>query len=250
MNTLEHQNMINDLHIENGSKSRPAEYPQYPELTEPAEFHYQDEWAPVLEDGSLDTSRSAAKKTSAEKAVTMAQMLKKLIAFIALIAAFTLIIPDAMPALDLGGTALLNSLELYPDEESMSFCIVVRDGIKYDDLTVVVKNDFYNEKSTLKLGEVYDHMGEDEYDYWYDPDSGKSDIPEHGIIMQEEPLGSAGLEWHYIAGSVLGLKTNMTYKFTVIAGGKTLYSVKITTGSDREPIEYCDPTTSSSHSSY
>ncbi len=248
MRSLDNRNMINDLHIENGSKSRPAEYPQYPELTKPAEFHYQDEWAPVLEDGSLDTRRSAAKKPSSEKAVTMAMTLKKLLAAVALIAALAIMIPDAMPALDIGGSALLNSLEISPDEESMSFYIFVRDGIKYDDLTVIVKNDFYNEKSTLKLSEVYDHMGDDEYDYWYDPNSGKADVPEHGIIMLELPVASAGPEYHFIEGSVLGLKPDMTYTFTVICGGKKLHTVKVTTGSDRSPYSYSDPTTSSSHS--
>ena len=252
MRSLEHGNMINDLHIENGAKSQPCEYPQYPELIEQTEFSRQDEWSPVLEDGSFDTSRSSSKKPPSEKAVTMALLMKKLLAAVAMIAALAIIIPDAMPALDIGGSALLNSLTVYPDTESASFYVFVRDGIKYDDLTVIVKNDFIKETGTVKLGEVYDHMGEDEDDYYsYDPYyNDKSDIPEHGIVMLEVPLGSAGPEWHYIEGSVFGLKPDMTYTFTIVCGGKTLYKTKFTTGMNAAPIEYYDKSTSSSHSSF
>lgn len=237
MNTLEHQNMINDLHIENGSRSSPPEYPQYTEREEQAEFTRAEEWSAVKESGAPDTRRHAAAKTPSGKAVTMAQRLKQLMTFIALVAAAAIVVPDVIPALNLGSPELVFA-EFYPGDEMISFSLDI-ETMSGDELTVTVQNDFIREGATLILGDFSYTTGRDENiegEYFEEPQNFVEAGSEGAwFYMSETYFVSAGPDPtnHSISGDISGLQPYMTYRVTVICGGKTLFSDSVVTGSER-----------------
>ncbi len=235
MNSLEHQNVINDLNI-NTSKTLPPEYPQYEEREEQAEFGRVSEWYAVKESGAPDARGAPrAKKTASEKALSMAQKLKQLLTFVALIAAAAIIVPDIIPVLDLGA-AELKFAEFYPEEDFISFSMEI-ETMSGDELTVIVQNDFIKEEASLILGEFHDKEGyyEGYVDYEDSSDYEEDSSSKREIYMHEEYYVSAGPDptYHSVYGSASGLKPNMTYSVMIICGGKTLFSDHVTTGSGR-----------------
>lgn len=228
MDPLEHST-IKDLHIENSSNGLPPEYPQYPESEEQAEFSGAAEWSAVRESGEPETrGESAEAKTVSGKAVTMAQRLKQLLTFVALIAAAAIIVPDIVPVLDLGSPEL-HSLYFDAGEESVSFSIEV-ETMSGDELTVILQNDFQKEQADLILGNFSEEQlsGDPEY---YDGSGGSGEEKsDRGIFIQEEYFVSAGPDptFHMVYGEAYGLKPEMTYRVTVICGEKTLFTGNIT----------------------
>ena len=223
MRSLENRSMINDLHIKNSSKSLPPEYPQYNELTEQTEFRQQDEWAPVLEDGSPDTSRSPAKKPSSEKAVTMAMTLKKLLAAVALIAAVAIIMPGIVPAIDLGSPVLETLyISSYDNYIIISASIEAREY--GDELRVVVYNDFVRYEAKHTLGDF----------------TNEYNSHNTGVAISEFDSSSYDFETdphiHYVYADATGLKIGMKYKIQIICSGKTLYTGSIYAGSERDIV--------------
>ena len=236
MNSLEHQDVINDLNIKNTSKTLPPEYPQYEEREEQSEFGRVSEWSAVKESGAPDTRGAPQeKKTASSKALNLAQRLKQLLTFVALIAAAAIIMPDVVPVLDLGAPEL-KFAEFYPEEDFISFSMEI-ETMSGDELTVIVKNDFVKEEGSLILGEFSDKEGyyEDYVDYEDYDDYEESSSSKQEIYLNEEYYVSAGPDptYHMVYGSASGLKTNMTYSVTVICGGKTLFTDHVTTGSGR-----------------
>lgn len=248
MNSLEHQDIINDLHIENGSRTRPPEYPQYTECEEQAEINREDEWSPVKESGAPDVrGASPEKKRASGKAVTMAQRLKQLLTFVAFIAAAAIVVPDIVPILDLGSPNV-DYIYFEPDEEMIWFSIAV-ETMSGDKLTVTVKNDFIKEEGTLVLGdftlETEDIDGEvyNEAQNYYE-----SSTEDHGISMSEEYYVSQGPNptYHMISGEVFGLKPGMTYYVSAVCGNKTLIAGYVTTGS-KQSLSYSSSSSSSKY---
>ena len=254
MDSLEHQDIINDLHIENTSKNLPPEYPQYDERKEQAEFAPVDERVYIPE-GGLPEEKTLRSKSAVQKAM---QAIKTLMTFCAMLVAAAIVLPDAIPFLDNGSPVLIYA-EFNPEDESIYFSMALETRITGDELSVIVHNDFIDEEGKLFLNEFKPelHKSEDETfegedgeppvtlpEEWFEP---ANVFEGEHISMQEEYYVSAGPEpsKHSVYGEIFGLKEHMSYNITVICGNKTLFYGSVTTGSGQAVV--VSESSSSSH---
>ncbi|MCR5458049.1 MAG: hypothetical protein K6F14_08225 [Clostridiales bacterium] len=157
MHSLEHENPINDLHIQNKTESRPEEIHQYGEYSNQKEFQSYEERPIVNETGQTGDNKVEKVVGSSERAVTIANWVRKMLSAFAVVLAACIVAPEIIPALATAGPEISYAYAS-AEEEAISYSVGVAGYLEGDELSVIVYNDFFRDEHTVKDDYIFGYV--------------------------------------------------------------------------------------------